>query len=313
MVVRLSRRWLFAWWCVSILAPPALADVESLGDGAYLYRAGEHRSLFLVDAAGVIVTDPISADVAADYRAAIRRITAAPIRYVVYSHYHWDRVSGAQIFADEGAEVVAQERCAERFADNPNPAVVMPDVTFDDRHDVTVGNATLELHYFGPSHGDCLTVFVAQPANVIQVVDLVNPPRAAFPRDPNVPYIRPHNLRQFFASVQRLIDERGIEELAASAAFDIEIGDANGDADSDAIGVTSPPLGPASIVADQARFWNEVYATVEIAIAQGYVGIDSFVRMHKIDQTPFEAFSGYSEADLRFVMRRISGWHDMGR
>lgn len=288
-----------------LTAGTAMAQVEPLGDGAYLYRAGAHRSLFLVDDDGVIVTDPISADVAAEYRSAIREITEAPVRFVVYSHYHWDRVSGARLFKDEGATIVAQELCARRFRDNPNPAVVDPDVTFDERHDVTVGNATLELYYLGPSHGDCLTVFVAQPANVIQVVDLVNPPRAAFPSDPLAPHIRPHNLRQFFAAVEKLIAERGIDQLAASRAFEVELADADP--------VTSPPLGPASIVGDQARFWDEVYQAVDTAIAQGNVGIDSFVKMNTVDLAVFEPYTGYSEAKLQMIMRRINGWHDMGR
>lgn len=290
---------------MTILAAPAFAQVEPLGDGAYLYRAGEHRSLFLVDDAGVIVTDPINADVAADYRAAIREITDAPVRYVVYSHYHWDRASGGRIFKDEGARVVAQELCAQRFVDNPNAAVVDPDITFAERHDVTVGGTTLELHYFGPSHGDCLTVFVAQPANVIQIVDLANPPRAAFPADVLAPHIRPHNLRQFFARANRLIADQGIGELAASRAFDIELADGET--------VLSPPLGPASIVGDQARFWDEVYAAVVAAIEQGNVGIDSFVKMNTVDLAVFEPYGGYSEAKLQMIFRRINGWHDMGR
>jgi glyoxylase-like metal-dependent hydrolase (beta-lactamase superfamily II) len=292
-------------WCALMLAMPALAQVEPLGGGAYLYRASEHRSLFLVDDDGVIVTDPISADVAGGYRAAIREITDAPVRFVVYSHYHWDRVSGAQAFKDEGATIVAQARCAQRFADNPNPAVVDPDVTFDDRHDVTVGDATLQLRYFGPSHGDCLTVFVAKPANLIQIVDLANPPRASFPADMLAPHIRPHNLRQFFARVNRLIADEGIEELVASRAFDIELADGET--------VLSPPLGPASIVEDQARFWDEVYAAVIVAIEQGNVGLDSFVKMNTVDLAAFEPYTGYSEAKLQMIMRRINGWHDMGR
>ena len=296
MTVRKTWTCLFAWWCVAIPCAPAAAQVESLGDGAYVYRAGEHRSLFLMDAEGVIVTDPISADVAAGYRQAIRDLTDAPVRYVVYSHYHWDRVSGGQLFRAEGAEFVAQERCARRFRDNPNPAVVTPDITFAERFDVAVGDTTLELYYFGPSHGDCLTVFVARPANVMQVVDVVNPPTASFPVDPNVPYIRPHNLRQFFARVDALIAAEDIGEIVASHARD-----------------GAPARGPASIVADQARFWDDVYAAVERAIENGNVGIDSFVKMTTVDQSVFERYAGYSEADLRFVMRRISGWHDMGR
>lgn len=287
---------LFAWWWMFASATLTAAPVERLAEGVYVFRAGEQRSLFLVADDGVIVTDPINAEAAADYRAAIRQVTAAPVRYVVYSHYHWDRVSGGQIFKQEGAEFVAQERCAQRFRDNPNPAVVEPDITFTDRLDVTVGDQTLELYYFGPSHGDCLTVFLASPANLLQVVDLVNPPVASFPPDPNVPYIRPHNLRQFFARVERLIVDRSIDEIVASRSRGEE-----------------SLRGPASIVGEQARFWASVYAAVDRAIAQGNVGIDSFVRMKTVDQSVFEPYAGYSEADLRFIMRRISGWHDMGR
>ncbi|MFQ5636184.1 MAG: MBL fold metallo-hydrolase [Gammaproteobacteria bacterium] len=280
--------------CALVWLGPVAAQVERLAEGTYLYRSGAQRSLFLVGDEGVIVTDPVNADAAVAYRAAIAELTDAPVRYVVYSHYHWDRVSGGRIFRDEGATFVAQARCARRFADNPNPAVVAPDITFDDSYRVSVGNRSLELFYFGPSHGDCLTVFLARPANLLQVVDLVNPPRAAFPADPNVPYIRPHNLRQFFSAVERLIGDEGIVQIVASAA-------------------PGPIRAPASIVGEQARFWHEVYTAVDHAIEQGNVGIDSFVRMKTVDLSRFENFAGYSESGLRFVMRRISGWHDMGR
>jgi glyoxylase-like metal-dependent hydrolase (beta-lactamase superfamily II) len=296
---------LFAWWWLIAAAAPALADVEPLADGAYLYRAGDHRSLFLVDEQGVIVTDPLGADIAPGYRAAIRALTDAPVRYVVYSHYHWDRVAGGRVFKDEGAEFVAHERCAQRFRDNPNPAVVAPDTTFTDRLDVTVGDTTLELHYFGPSHGDCLTAFVARPAKLLQLVDLVNPPRASFPADPNSAYIRPHNLRQYFARVLELVEAAGIEEVVASAAFAIKRDGAEP--------LTSPTLGPASIVRDQARFWDDVYDAVQTAIEQDNVGIDSFVRMNTVDQSVFERYAGYSEDRLRMLMRRVKGWYDMGR
>lgn len=289
------RIWL-CWLACCCVSATAFGQVEQLADGTYLFRAGAQRSLFIVDDDGVIVTDPINAEVAADYRAAISEITDAPVKFVVYSHYHWDRVSGAQIFKDEGARIVAQEQCAQRFRDNPNPAVVGPDITFADRHDVSVGDRTLELHYFGPSHGDCLTVFVAKPANLLQVVDLVNPPRASFPADPLGAYIRPHNLRQFFARVGQLVADQDIEGIIASSALNDQ-----------------PAVGPATIVGDQARFWDEVYAAVDVAIAQGNVGIDSFVKMKTVDLAVFEPYAGYSEEKLKMIMRRINGWHDMGR
>jgi hypothetical protein len=287
-------------------SPPTLpANVEAVGDGVYLFKYGGHRSLFLVSGEGVIVTDPLNADAARDYRAAIEQITDQPVRFVVYSHYHWDRVSGAEIFTADGAQVVAQARCTERFEDNRNPNVIMPDISFDSEYQVSLGGRSLDLHYFGPGHGDCLTIMVARPANLIQIVDLVEPPRASFPRDRNVPYVKPHNLRKLFARTNELVATTGIETVLASHVLRVDDGQGQQ--------VESPPTAPASIIADQARFWEAIYTTVEQARDAGDVGIDSFVKINKIDTTPFEEFDGYRKEDLPVIMRRFVGFYDMGR
>lgn len=286
--------------------PPTLPDsIEQVADGVYLFQSGGHRSLFLVADDGVIVTDPLNATAAREYRAAIAALTDQPVKYVVYSHYHWDRVSGAEVFTAEGAQVVAQERCAERFVDNPNPAVVMPDITFKDQYQVSVGNQSLDLHYFGPSHGDCLTVFVAQPAGLMQIVDLVEPPRASFPVDRNVPYVKPHNLRQFFVAAGELAETAGVTEILASHARTST--DDNGNQ------VTSPPSAPVATIGEQARFWEAIHAAVETARSEHNIGIDSFVKLKTIDLTAFESFDGYRKEDLPIIMRRFVGFYDMGR
>lgn len=279
---------------------PMPPNVEALGDGAFLYRSADQRSLFLVTDDGVIVTDPISASVATEYRAAIAAITDQPVRFVVYSHYHWDRVAGAEVFTAEGAKVIAQEECARRFRDNPNDAVVTPDITFSDRYEVTLGGKSLDLYYFGPSHGDCLTVFLARPANVLQIVDLIQPPRASFPHDPNVPYVRPHNLREFFVALEQLVADEGIETVVASRVA------------KEADGFT-PAVGSVSVIGDQARFWHAIYDAVDMAEAEGNVGIDSFVRLKTIDLSVFEPYDGYRPEDLPIIMRRFVGFYDMGR
>jgi glyoxylase-like metal-dependent hydrolase (beta-lactamase superfamily II) len=280
-------------------------DVERLADGTFLFRSAGQRSLFLVTDDGVIVTDPINAGVAKAYREAISSITDQPVKFVVYSHYHWDRVAGAQIFKNEGAQVIAQEKCAQRFIENPNPEVVPPDITFDETYEVTLGGRSLSLYYFGPSHGDCLTVFLARPANLVQIVDLVNPPRATFPGDPTVPYIKPHNLQRFFASVVAMVAEQRVTEVVASRV--VESPDATGRMQ------YSSPTAPASIIYDQAKFWSEIYNAVEVAEAEGNVGIDSFVRLKTIDLAPFRSYAGYNEQDLPIIMRRFVGFYDMGR
>jgi hypothetical protein len=290
----------------SVTSPSvAPGKIEQVGDGVYLFQSGGHRSLFLVTDEGVIVTDPLNTQAARSYRAAIATLTDQPVKFVVYSHYHWDRVSGAEVFTAEGAQVVAQARCAERFVDNPNPNVVMPDITFDKEYKVSLGGRSLDLYYFGPSHGDCLTVMVAQPAGLMQIVDLVEPPRAAFPADRNVPYVKPHNLRAFFENARSLVMIAGVTEVLASHVRLID--------DGQGTLIESPPTASALIIGDQARFWEEIYAAVKTAREQGNIGIDSFVKLKTIDTEPFEAFDRYRLEDLPTIMRRFAGFYDMGR
>ena len=286
--------------------PAALpSNTEQIGEGLYLFNAGDQRSLFMVTDEGVVVTDPINAEVALSYRAAISEITDQPVKFVVYSHYHWDRASGAEVFTGEGAQVVTQERCQERFEDNPNAAVVSADITFSDHYELKLGGRSLELFYLGPSHGDCLTVFLARPANMLQIVELVNPPRAAFPRDPNVTYVRPHNLRQFCAALEQLADENGVETVIASRISSV--------GDPEAAAMTSPPTAPVSIIGDQADFWHAIYDIVENARRNGRIGIDGSVQLSDEDLRRFERFDGYEPDNLPIIMRRFVGYYDMGR
>lgn len=66
--------------------------------------------MFLVTPDGVIVTDPINADAATWLKAEIAKRFNQPIRYVIYSHDHRDHIAGDEVFANDGAIVVAHER-----------------------------------------------------------------------------------------------------------------------------------------------------------------------------------------------------------
>jgi hypothetical protein len=284
---------------------PSHRNVEQVADGLYLYRSDQHRSLFMVTRDGVVVTDPINSEVAKAYREAISEYTDQPVKFVVYSHYHWDRVAGAEVFRAEGAKIIAQEQCAQRFIDNPNPAVATPDITFRDRYEIDIGGKSLGLYYFGPSHGDCLTVFLARPAKMLQIVELVNPPGASFPEDPIVPYLKPHNLRRFFVSVRKLAQDYGVKQIISSRVTESPGPDGRME--------RSPPVGPVSIIDAQARFWDSIDAAVEKAEAEGNVDINSFVKLETVDLSMFELYDGYKKENLPIIMRRFVGYHDMGR
>ena len=88
-------------------------------DNVYTFRNQNSQAMFIVTPAGVIVTDPISygrPQAAKTYLEEIRKITKAPIKYLIYSHHHYDHIAGGKVFKDEGAAVVAHRRARDRLA-----------------------------------------------------------------------------------------------------------------------------------------------------------------------------------------------------
>ena len=91
----------------------------------------------------------------------IREVTQAPIKYLFYSHNHYDHAKGGQVFKDEGAEIISHIGAYEYIKANPSPDLVLPDTKWTgDRYSVTLGGTTLDLYYVGVSHGNGMTAFV---------------------------------------------------------------------------------------------------------------------------------------------------------
>src|SRR5262244_4287593 len=98
-------------------APFATTKVEGT-DNVYIFRYGNHQAMFVVTPAGVIATDPIGLarpQAVQTYLAEIRKVTQAPIRYLIYSHHHFDHIAGGKPFKDAGATVVSLRRTKDRL------------------------------------------------------------------------------------------------------------------------------------------------------------------------------------------------------
>ena len=67
-----------------------------------LYRVvnNVHRTVFVVTPDGIILADPISTDMSAWLKGELASRFGVPVRYVLYTHYHEDHVSGGGVFAD---------------------------------------------------------------------------------------------------------------------------------------------------------------------------------------------------------------------
>lgn len=150
---------------------PPPYETRKVTDGVYIFRHGGHQAMFVVTAEGVVVTDPINPAAAKVYLEEIRKITPAPIRYVVYSHHHYDHISGGAPFKQAGATFVAHRRAKQTLERLKNPTVVIPDLVVDDRATLAVGGTTIELHYLGRNHSDDSLVALLPKEKIVFAVD----------------------------------------------------------------------------------------------------------------------------------------------
>lgn len=156
-------------------APPyATTKVEGT-DNVYIFRYGGHQSMFVVTKAGVIATDPIGErrPAAKAYIEEIQKITKAPIKYVIYSHGHYDHIAGGQPFKDLGATFVAHRNAKKRIAELKPADVVVPDQVVDTDKTITLGGTVLELHYVGRNHSDSTLVMRLPKEKIIYTVDWI--------------------------------------------------------------------------------------------------------------------------------------------
>src|SRR6476659_6613029 len=154
-------------------APPPFATTK-VTDNVYIFRYGGHQSMFIVTPAGVIATDPISERrPAKPYIDAIQAVTKAPIKYVVYSHSHFDHIAGGKPFKDMGATFVAHKNAKARLQQLKPADVVIPDQVVDGKRNITLGGTTLELNYVGKSHSDSMLVMRLPKEKIIFTVDWI--------------------------------------------------------------------------------------------------------------------------------------------
>jgi glyoxylase-like metal-dependent hydrolase (beta-lactamase superfamily II) len=156
--------------------PVATTKVEGTNN-VYIFRNGNHQAMFLVTPEGVIATDPIAYGRPTGgqmYLDEIRKVTDKPVKYVIYSHHHFDHIAGGKVFKDAGATFVAHHRAHARLAVLQDPHTVLPDeVVPDQGRTITLGGTTLELSYHGLSHSDSLLVMRLPQERLLFVVDAI--------------------------------------------------------------------------------------------------------------------------------------------
>ncbi len=117
-------------------------------DNVYVFRNGNHQAIFIVTRDGVIATDPVAygrPNGGQQYVDEIKKVTDKPIKYLIYSHHHFDHIAGGKAFKDAGATIVAHRRAKAR----------------------------VDLKYVGLNHSDSTLVLHLPKEKIVFVVDLI--------------------------------------------------------------------------------------------------------------------------------------------
>ena len=172
---------------------------------------------FVVTPQGVVVIDALgSPTLAEELIAAIRQVTAQPIRYVIVTHYHADHVYGLQVFKALGATIIAhrlgqsylssdtaQLRLAASREDlfpwiDEKTHLVPADRWLDADTVIELGGESFRIHHVGPAHTPEDLVVLAEHAGVMFAGDLVFRGR--------IPFVGQADSRQWIASLSQLIE-----------------------------------------------------------------------------------------------------------
>src|SRR5436853_5991813 len=111
----------------AVLAQPAQAQqrpqIETKKvdgtENVYIFRNGNHQSMFVVTPAGVIATDPIAygrPTGGQQYLDEIKKVTDKPVKFLIYSHHHYDHIAGGKAFKDAGAKIIAHKNATAHLA-----------------------------------------------------------------------------------------------------------------------------------------------------------------------------------------------------
>lgn len=151
-------------------------------ENVYIFRNGNHQAMFVVTPAGVIATDPVAygrPTGGQQYIDEIKKVTDKPIKYLIYSHHHFDHIAGGKAFKDAGARIVAHKNATARLKALNDPHTPLPDESIGNKKVISLGGTNLELLYLGANHSDSTLVMRLPKEKIIFVVDTI--PVGSFP------------------------------------------------------------------------------------------------------------------------------------
>lgn len=161
----MGARFCFFWILCS--ATLASASVQKIGPDLYAYISendGSSNSTFLVSEQGILVVDTgVDAQEGRKLLDEIRKVSPAPVRWIVNTHYHMDHRGGNSVVGPD-ASVISTEFTRTRAQGAPDYA--LNETLKSGPLTLYVGGHAVQIFHPGPAHtlGDLVVYFPDQHA-----------------------------------------------------------------------------------------------------------------------------------------------------
>jgi glyoxylase-like metal-dependent hydrolase (beta-lactamase superfamily II) len=157
-------------------------EIGKLTGDVYFARMDDYVSAFMVTPDGIVLVEPIGTEFATWLKGELARRFNVPVRYVIYSHSHWDHASGGAVYADT-ARFIGQENMLKNVAMPPAGTPLPQNARAQDAN----GNGQIERT---EARGNIQTQFDLYDANkdgVLSGAEVTRGP-IAFVRPPDLTY-----------------------------------------------------------------------------------------------------------------------------
>jgi glyoxylase-like metal-dependent hydrolase (beta-lactamase superfamily II) len=114
-------------------------QIGRLTGDVYWARMDDYVSAFMVTSEGIILVEPIGTDFAAWLKGELASRFKVPVKYVIYSHHHWDHASGGSVYADT-AQLIGHANMVAHLAMPPATTALPQNVRAQDAN----GNGQIE-------------------------------------------------------------------------------------------------------------------------------------------------------------------------
>lgn len=266
----------------------------SLNDQITLFNNGKVQSLVISGNSESVLIDPINKSNTEEIKNYLRENNKPSITNIIYSHSHWDRLLGSTLFDTKKHKIISQSACELYFTRNNNTDITKPNFYFKKQHTISLEEEEIVLHYFGPSHGECMVIIEMVRAKILFVPELISTRGASFPKDPTLPFLRPATLENFFTHLEELVEEKKIQSFISGYGDD-------------------ETYGSVKIISEQKQFWQLILITAKEAEEDGLVDLNNFIDVEKLDLEPFSEYDNFNKADLVNILRRYTSFLNMGR